>query len=189
MPSATQLLASQMDEAYRFVRNRVDGLTDEEFFWEPVADCWTVRQGPGGRWSVDYAEPDPEPPPFTTIAWRLVHIAECKVMYHEYAFGPGRLTWPEIDSAHTAADAITELERGQELLMGAVAGLSDADLDGRRMTNWGEEWPTWQVLWTMIHHDLHHGGEIGALRDLYRERTMTMDRVPAGAATWERGTN
>ena len=50
------------------------------------------------------------------------------------------------------------------------------------MTNWGEEWPTWQVLWTMIHHDLHHGGEIGSLRDLYRERTMTMNRVPAAGA-------
>ena len=41
----------------------------------------------------------------------------------------------------------------------------------------------------MIDHDLHHGGEIGALRDLYRERTMTTDRVPAGVPTWERGTN
>ena len=36
------------------------------------------------------------------------------------------------------------------------------------MTNWGEEWPAWRIFWTMIHHDAHHGGEIGALRDLYR---------------------
>jgi uncharacterized damage-inducible protein DinB len=189
MPSATQLLGTQMDEAYRFVRDRVQGLTDEEFFWEPVADCWTVRLGADGRWHADYADPDPDPSPFTTIAWRLVHLAECKVMYHEYAFGPATLIWPEIDSAHTAADAIAELERGQRLLVDALGGLTDADLDGGRMTNWGEEWPTWRVLWTMIHHDLHHGGEIGALRDLYRERTMTTDLVPAGTPTLERGTN
>jgi uncharacterized damage-inducible protein DinB len=190
MPSATQLLVTQMDEAYRFVHDRVQGLNDEEFFWEPAPNCWTVREGSGGRWSADYAEPDPEPPPFTTIAWRLVHIAECKVMYHEYAFGRGRLTWPEIDSAHTAAAATAELERGQALLVNALAGLTDADLDAGRMTNWGEEWPTWRILWTMIDHDLHHGGEIGALRDLYRERTMTIDRVPAGGTpTLERGTN
>ncbi len=182
MPSATQLLATQMDEAYRFVHDRVQGLTDEEFFWEPMTDCWTVRPGADGRWHADYAEPDPDPPPFTTIAWRLVHLAECKVMYHEYAFGPARLIWPEIDSAHTAADAIAELERGQRLLVDALGGLTDADLDAGRMTNWGEEWPTWRVLWTMIDHDLHHGGEIGALRDLYRERTMTTDRVPARRA-------
>jgi uncharacterized damage-inducible protein DinB len=189
MPSATRLLATQMEEAYRFVHDRVAGLTDDEFFWEPVPDSWTVRPGGDGRWHADYAEPDPEPPPFTTIAWRLVHLAECKVMYHEYAFGPATLTWPEIDSAHTAADAISELERGHGLLVEALTGLTDADLDAGRMTNWGEEWPTWRILWTMIDHDLHHGGEIGALRDLYRERTMTTDRAPVGAPTLERGTN
>jgi hypothetical protein len=31
-------------------------------------------------------------------------------------------------------------------------------------------------------YDPEHGGEIGALRDLYRERTMTMDRAPAAGA-------
>ena len=58
-------------------------------------------------------------------------------MYHEYAFGPATLIWPEIDSAHTAADAIAELERGQRLLVDALGGLTDAELDAGRMTNWG----------------------------------------------------
>jgi len=31
----------------------------------------------------------------------------------------------------------------------------------------------------MIDHDLHHGGEIGVLRDLYRERKMITSGVPA----------
>jgi len=38
------------------------------------------------------------------------------------------------------------------------------------LTNWGEKWPAWRIFWAMIEHDLHHGGEIGALRDLYREK-------------------
>ena len=38
------------------------------------------------------------------------------------------------------------------------------------------------VRWTMIDHDLHHGGEIGVLRDLYRERNMSPTRVPASGA-------
>jgi uncharacterized damage-inducible protein DinB len=168
MDGAVDLLARQAAEAYDMIRARVDGLTDEEFWWEPVPGCWTVRPAANGRWAADYAEPDPDPPPFTTIAWRLVHVAECKLMYHEHAFGPGRLTWPELDSPHTAADGIAALEQGQALLTGALDGLRDADLDRPRLTNWGEEWPTWRILWTMIHHDLHHGGEIGALRDLYR---------------------
>jgi hypothetical protein len=182
MPTATQLLADQLDDAYHSVRDRVEGLGDEEFFWEPVPDSWTVRRQPTGLWMVDYPDVHPDPPPVTTIAWRLDHLAECKVMYHEYAFGPGRLTWPEIDSAHTAADAFAMLERGQKLLIAALDGLTDADLESPRMTNWGEEWPAWRIFWTMIDHDLHHGGEIGVLRDLYRERNMTRTGVSASGA-------
>jgi len=35
-------------------------------------------------------------------------------------------------------------------------------------TNWGEQWAIQRIYWAMISHDLHHGGEIGCLRDLYR---------------------
>jgi hypothetical protein len=74
----------------------------------------------------------------------LTDAEDFKVIYHEWAFGPRRLTFPDL------------------------AGLGDDQLDGPRWTNWGERWPAWRVLWTMIDHDAHHGGEIGCLRDLYR---------------------
>ena len=169
--AAVELLERQLQDAYEMIRERADGLSDDEFFWEPVSGCWTVRRDESGHWAADYPEfPHPDPPPFTTIAWRLVHVAECKLMYHEYAFGPARLTWPEINSAHTAASAIAQLEEGHALLQSDLAGLEDADLEESRLTNWGERWPAWRVFWAMIKHDLHHGGEIGALRDLYRQR-------------------
>jgi hypothetical protein len=169
--SAAEVIRERLQEAYETIRERVDGLTDDEFFWEPVARCWTVRRRDDGRWAVDYPEPPhPDPAPFTTIGWRLVHVAECKVMYHEYAFGPAKLTFPEIDSAHTAAAAIAQLETGHEMLVRDLAGLDDADLERPVLTNWGEKWPARNIFWTMVDHDLHHGGEIGALRDLYRER-------------------
>ena len=111
--AAVELLGWELQEAYEDLRGCVDGLTDDAFFWEPVAGCWTVRRRDDGRWAVDYPEPPhPDPAPFTTIGWRLVHVAECKVMYHEYAFGEAKLTFPEIDSAHTAAAAIAQLEAG-----------------------------------------------------------------------------
>ena len=158
-----------MIEAYELIHRRLEGLANDEFWWQPVPNCWTVRQDGSGHWAADYPEPPhPDPAPFTTIAWRLVHVAECKLMYHEYAFGAAKLTWPEIDSAHTANDAIAALEHGQSLLLGDLASLDDADLNAGRQTNWGEAWPTWRVFTTMIQHDAQHGGEIGALRDLYR---------------------
>ena len=169
--SAAELLRFELQEAYEALRARVDGLSDDEFFWEPVPGCWTVRRRDDGRWAVDYPEPPhPDPAPMTTIGWRLVHVAECKVMYHEYAFGAAKLTFPEIDSAHTSAAAIAELEAGHAMLVSDLAELDDAHLDREVLTNWGERWPARRIFWTLISHDLHHGGEIGALRDLYRDR-------------------
>jgi DinB family protein len=169
--TTVEVIRDQLQGAYEGIRACVDGLSDEEFFWEPVPRCWTVRRRDDGRWAVDYPEPPhPDPAPFTTIGWRLVHVAECKVMYHEYAFGLAKLTFPDIDSAHTAAAAIAQLEAGHELLRRDLASLDEADLERDVMTNWGEQWPARRIFWTMVNHDLHHGGEIGTLRDLYRER-------------------
>jgi hypothetical protein len=35
------------------LRPRLDGLTDDEYFWQPVPDCWTIsRRGPL-EWNVE----------------------------------------------------------------------------------------------------------------------------------------
>jgi hypothetical protein len=71
----TELL-DQMDFAWdvQFLP-RLEGLPDDEYLWEPVDGCWSVRPDGGDGWTVDWARPEPSPPPFTTIAWRLLHIA------------------------------------------------------------------------------------------------------------------
>src|SRR2546427_2260763 len=123
------------------VRGRLDGLTEAEYFWQPVPGSWTLRHLPDGRWDADYAYPDPEPAPFTTIAWRINHIASCKVMYHEYAFGPQKLTFPDLEIPQTPAAAVAMLDEGQALLVEALASLEYVDLQRPTLTNWGEEWP------------------------------------------------
>ena len=169
--STVELIRGQLQDAYDEIRACVERLTDDEFFWEPVAGCWSVRRRDDGRWSVDYPEPPhPDPAPFTTIGWRLVHVAECKVMYHEYAFGAAKLTFPDIDSAHSAAAAIAQLDVGHALLARDLEDLDDAGLEREVLTNWGEMWPAKEIFWTMVNHDRHHGAEIGVLRDLYRDR-------------------
>lgn len=61
------------------LRDRLGGLTDDEYFWEPAPGCWSVRprgtgtapvQAGSGAMTIDFAMPEPDPPPFTTIAWR-----------------------------------------------------------------------------------------------------------------------
>jgi hypothetical protein len=165
-----ELLAAQMSETYTTLLTTLTGLRDEEFFWEPVPDCWTVFQNDRGDWTYQYEEPDPTPAPFTTIGWRLVHIALCKVIYHEWAFGPARLRFDTIENPSDVATSMTMLHEGQQLLGEDLAALTNHDLMRPVRTNWGERWPAWRIFWTMAQHDAHHGAEIGVLRDLYRAR-------------------
>jgi DinB superfamily len=77
-------LAEQLDWHWRAqLRPRLNGLTDEEYRWEPVPGAWNVRpRGTGtapiavgaGEFTIDFAMPEPDPSPVTTIAWRLGHI-------------------------------------------------------------------------------------------------------------------
>lgn len=164
--SHAALLLTTMDEAYGRLRRRSEGLTDAEFSWQPVAGSWTIHPDPNGRWTYDYAIPEPDPAPVTTIGWQLVHLATCKVMYHEWAYGPARLTFPDLDIPHTAAGALAMLDEGHALLRGDLERLSDADLDGPRGHSSGTSWPAWRIFTVMIDHDAFHGG--GVLRDIYR---------------------
>lgn len=170
MTGSVQLLAAEMDEAWARLRSRLDGLDDDEFFWEPVAHPWTVFRDDAGRWTYHYEVPDPVPAPFTTIGWRLVHVALCKIMYHEWAFGPRAIDFTTVENPGDVASAIAMLEHGHALLIEDLAAHTDAELDRMVLTNWGEAWPAWKIFWTMTDHDAHHGGEIGALRDLYRAK-------------------
>lgn len=177
------LISRQMQWAYEEVWNRVQGISEEEYFWEPVPGCWTVYPTGDGKWTYHYDLPAPEPHPLTTIAWRVVHITLCKVMYHEYAFGPGELDWMTIETPPSMAETLAELERGQKLLVDDLASLrEDRELDVERLANWGEMMPTWRLFWILIHHDAHHGGEIGSLRDLYLHTQGGRVILPAGAA-------
>ena len=153
---AVELLEAQMGEAFEMLCERLDGLTDDEFGWEPVPGAWAIHPDERGMWIADYEEPDPIPAPITTIGWRIVHVADCKLMYQEYAFGPGRLQWPELEAPHTSSDALRALDERQAKLMDAVRAMSDHELDVERMTNWGEPWPAWRILWTMVHHARGH---------------------------------
>ena len=62
-------LAQQLDWHWREqLRPRLNGLTDEEYFWEPVPGCWNVRPrgtsdapvlGGSGAFTIDFA-PHPQ---------------------------------------------------------------------------------------------------------------------------------
>jgi hypothetical protein len=165
--SRLELLATTMDEGYARLRGRLAGLTDKEYFWQPVPNSWTIYENEPGHWTYHYAFPSPDPAPTTTIGWQLVHLGTTKLMYHEWAYGAARLTFPEIEIPNSAAGAMDLLDEGHKLLRDDLRGSSEPELDEPRKTNWGEMWSAWRIFTVMIDHDAFHGGMIGSLRDLY----------------------
>lgn len=165
--SRVELLMTTMDRGYSRLRARSDGLTDDEFFWQPVPDSWTIYEDRPGHWTYHYAIPDPNPAPVTTIGWQLVHLGTTKFMYHEWAYGAARLTFPELDIPNNARSALDLLDEGHRLLRDDLLATSESELDEPRKTNWGQMLPTWKLFWAMIDHDALHGGMIGSLRDIY----------------------
>lgn len=166
--STVALLETEMVEVYTRLERTLERLSDDEFSWEPVPGCWKVYRDDRGRWTYDYEEPCPEPAPLTTIGWRLVHVALCKVIYHEWAFGPGEVDFTNIENPGDVATSMSMLREGHRLLVADLAGLKDRELEQPVLTNWGETWPAWRIFWTMIDHDAHHGAEIAVLRELHR---------------------
>src|SRR6266536_4693433 len=99
---------------------RLEGLTDEEYFWEPVPGCWSIREV-DGTWRIDWAWPAPEPAPVTTIAWRLAHVAYLALgMRWSNHFSVGSLTLEKIKWPSSADEAVTELARYYRRWVSAV---------------------------------------------------------------------
>jgi len=111
------------------LRPRLDGLTDDEYFWEPAPGCWTIRRR-GERFIGDWQWPPPDPAPFTTIAWRLVHMAGPCLDWRKRELIDGETVDVEnYPYPGTADDALALLDQGYGAWMDAMRALGDRVLE------------------------------------------------------------
>jgi hypothetical protein len=159
-------------------------MTDDEYLWEPVPGSWSVRrhkEGPApgastlvgaGEWGRDSGHPAPEPPPLTTIAWRLSHISEMLAMRADYTIGGRSLTADTYATPGTAIEAVSAFRDAVAAWRGALLAASEADLSaiGRSTYPYGSDSADAFIdtVWWVNQEILHHGGEIALLRDLFR---------------------
>jgi hypothetical protein len=180
-------LAEQLDWHWRSqLRPRLDGLTDEEYFWEPAPGTWSVRprgagRAPvalgGGEFTQDFAWPAPSPAPVTTIAWRLSHLLVgvfgMRVAAH---FGGEPVDYGTYDYPGDAATALARLDQVYAAWLAGVRGLGADGLArpcGPAEGPYAEA-PVASLVLHINREALHHGAEIALLRDLFPWR-------PAGA--------
>jgi DinB superfamily len=181
LPWNTQLV-DQLDWHWtNHLRPRWQGLGDEEYFWEPVDDCWSVRrvgesqapvQAGSGDWRCDYG-PESTPPPVTTIAWRLAHIIvgifgeRC----HSHFDGPA-ISYQDFAYAGAAAEALEQVDAGYDRWINGVRSLGENGLQRECGPAEGPyaEHPLSELVLHINREAIHHGAEIALLRDLYAHR-------------------
>ncbi|MFC7400774.1 DinB family protein [Citricoccus sp. GCM10030269] len=160
------------------VRPRLEGLTDDEYFWSPVGDAWSVRprgastapvQGGTGDFIIEFAIPEPHPAPFTTIAWRLGHvIVGVLATRNATHFGAPAASYEDWTYAGTATEALAQLDRQVDVWLQGVRDLSPDDLVEPLGDK--EPYPEAPMADLVLHINrelIHHLSEVCLLRDLY----------------------
>jgi len=178
-------------------RPRLDGLTDEEYLWEPVPGAWSIRPrgtgataqaAGGGAFEIDWEYPEPSPAPVTTIAWRLGHVIVGifggRAAAHFGFRDCGVLTW---EYAGTAAGALAQLDETYAAWLAGVRGLDDAAL--ARPVGEAEgpfaEHPMAELVLHINREAIHHLAEVALLRDLWANRPRSEPRHGrSGVAEW-----
>jgi len=173
---AVTLACGNIDWTFRRLRPRFEGLSDDEFFWEPAPGCWSVRPAglatvpgpPWDGWVQEVAFPAPDPPPFTTIAWRFTHLVRLNAMYFDYAFGAATLEFADCPIPTSAARGVALWAEGYRAFADALRDLSPSDLDRHYEPHWAQPRTVGDQISIFIAENSHHGAEIALLRDLYR---------------------
>jgi hypothetical protein len=187
MSSITKELIELSDFAYQRLRTRLEGLTDEEYLWEPAPNCWSIRPNGDGTYRGDGGFVWDEVPPVTTIAWRLSHLIDC-ISAERCA------TWLGLERkenvladgyAGTADRAMALLERANEFWRGYITEVGDDAIWEKSGPIAGiyADYTRVSFVLHIIDELVHHGAEIGVLRDLYRAerlRDPLLDALLAG---------
>lgn len=185
----THELADQLDWHWQHqLRPGLDGLTDAEYLWEPAPGSWSVRPRAeattamavgDGDVVVDFEHPAPEPPPITTIAWRIAHVAIAvlgeRAANHFGAAGSveyATTRWP-LD----AAGGLALLDHHYGEWITGVRSLDPAGLARPCGPAEGPfaEYPMAALVLHINREAIHHGAEIALLRDLYLRRSTRDD--------------
>jgi DinB superfamily len=170
-------LRTAFDYVWDRFSDRLAGMGDDEYLWAPAAGCWSVRLDAEGRGRLDGGGgggPAPDPAPLTTIAWRIGHVGGLALGgFANRLFEDGSLRVEDIDFPGHVADAIPFLERNYGRWRSGVASLDSDQWWMPLGPAWGPyaESTTVDLALHVLDELVHHGAEVGLLRDLYANRT------------------
>ena len=164
---------AQWDYVAGALFERLDGLTDEEYLWEPAPTTWTVRQGPDGRPvpDVEAWAPNADAAPPRTIAWSVGHLGTGVLERADYLVGSHSLKGGDLEWPRGAEAGIAAMRKGLDAWRNGLEEMTDEDLDtvGRSANPGGLDLtlPLIEIVWWVNKELVWHSAEIWFVRDLY----------------------
>jgi hypothetical protein len=180
------LLVEQLTESVDISKERMAGMTDDEFGWEPYEGMWSIRRradvvtpnayGPGDyALDFDRSVGRSEPGPLTTTAWRIGHLISGFAGRWEWTFGDRRTAPGDVVefSPHSVA-MLDRLWRETARWVASVETLTAEQLEvpgfGQYPLGLDPEVPFIGIVWWTNREFIHHMAEAALLRDLYLRR-------------------
>lgn len=151
------------------IRPRLEGLTDEEYLWEPAPGSLTVKPDGSGGFVLDPVQSGTTP--LGNIAWRMAHLTYSFAAHPVAAVAFGS-DWPRAELHAPAGDAATALARLDAAYAhwhGTVAAIDDSAL-WRKLGPAAAPYHESTVLDIIDHvqaEALQRGADLCLLRDLY----------------------
>jgi uncharacterized damage-inducible protein DinB len=147
VPSETSDLLELSRYAFGRLRDRLEGLTEEEFRWEP---------GPG----------------VSTLAWRVGHIAELLTEERIATWLGVDVGSAPVKPPMTARDVVETLDDAIRVWLDVLAAVPEESLSDRLgpvAGPYGEDSRRAFVL-HVLDELIHHGAEVALVRDLWAAR-------------------
>jgi hypothetical protein len=153
---------------YERFRWRVEDLTDEEYLWEPVDGCLTVRPDETGAYITGGP---PSWGPVTTIAWRICHIGDFLREERNWRWLGREPDQLDRDIRHpmTAAGGLEYVDASWSAWQRLMASLTPAEM-WEPVGPVGGRYGDGERIGFVIHimdELIHHAAEVGVMRDLY----------------------
>lgn len=162
-------LLAQWDTSLAMIFDRLNGLTDDEYRWQPTPGAADLIERDGAL----HAAPDANQPT-RTIAWTLAHLAEMCWVRADYTDGAKNRPLDYGPFPGTVAGALAELRGAADRWRSAVASATaeQAVQVGYSAYPVGmdPDLPFVDIVWWLNRELIAHGSDMATVRDLYAAR-------------------
>ena len=156
----------QLEWTYNMILPVLNEIPEKFAQWTPTKHTQTLetlkeRNQKGDEWlskqNLDL---------LSTIEYKVIHLAQCKLMYDNYAFGNKSLKWQELEYP-TWPTSLDYLKQIHFKVLKNIQSLNDEKLEELTFTHFNEMWSFKHIITVLIYHDAYHFGQICTLKNLY----------------------